>query len=151
MSEPQLSNRPLSLEIARSSLAVDLASVPPGVVDYAKLCIADALGIGFASHHYDFSSRAVAGVRAMAAPGPAVVIGLDDGLSPRDAALLNGTLVHGLDFDDTHLGSVVHCSASAVPAALALASETDVSGTSFLLAVLIATEIDASSSNQREI
>jgi len=143
VSEPQVSNRPLSLEIARSSLAVDLASVPPEVVDYAKLCIADALGIGFASHHYDFSSRAVAGVRAMAAPGPAVVIGLDDGLSPRDAALLNGTLVHGLDFDDTHLGSVVHCSASAVPTALALASETDVSGTSFLLAVLIATEIDA--------
>ena len=51
MSEPQVSNRPLSLEIARSSLAVDLASVPPEVVDYAKLCIADALGIGFASHH----------------------------------------------------------------------------------------------------
>ena len=108
MSELQVSNRPLSLEIARSSLAVDLASVPPGVVDYAKLCIADAMGIGFASHHYGFSSRAVAGVRAMAAPGPAVVIGLDGGLSPRDAALLNGTLVHGLDFDDTHLGSVVH-------------------------------------------
>ena len=37
----------------------------------------------------------------------------------------------------------MHCSASAVPTALALASETDVSGTSFLLAVLIATEIDA--------
>ena len=32
---------------------------------------------------------------------------------------LNGLLVHGLDFDDTHSESIIHCSASALPMVLA--------------------------------
>ena len=102
-------NRPLSREIAESCMGLDVTAVPEEVWSYTKCCVADAIGIGFASHHYDFSQRAIAGVRAMASPGSAVVIGLEDTFAPRDAALLNGTLVHGLDFDDTHMGSVVHC------------------------------------------
>ena len=37
------------------------------------------------------------------------------------AALVNGVLAHSLDYDDTHLPSVLHPSASVVPAALAAA------------------------------
>lgn len=37
------------------------------------------------------------------------------------AALVNGTLAHSMDFDDTHLPSVLHPSSSVVPAALAVA------------------------------
>ena len=44
------------------------------------------------------------------------------------AALVNGTLAHGLDFDDTHQESVVHVSAGVVPAALAAAEEVDADG-----------------------
>ena len=41
---------------------------------------------------------------------------------------MNGLLIHGLDYDDTHLASVVHCSASAFPAVLALAEQRHLSG-----------------------
>ncbi|MFP3468139.1 MmgE/PrpD family protein, partial [Leifsonia sp. SIMBA_070] len=37
------------------------------------------------------------------------------------AALINGTLAHSMDSDDTHLPSVLHPSASVIPAALAVA------------------------------
>ncbi len=124
-------------------MGLEALAVPAAVWSYTKRCVADAIGIGFASHHYEFSQRAIAGVRSMASSGSAVVIGLEDTFAPRDAALLNGTLVHGLDFDDTHMGSVVHCSASAVPMALAIAAESPLSGKSLLLSVLMATEIDA--------
>ena len=133
----------LARDIARSSLALTRDDVPTDIWDYTKACIADALGIGFASHHYDFAATTVAGVRSLGGAGTAPVIGLEESFDPRDAALLNGTLIHGLDFDDTHLASVVHCSASAVPVALAVASQTPVSGEELVLAVLIATEIDA--------
>ena len=143
MSNTSSHQESLTRRIAASSLALKLEDVAPHVLSYTKSCLADAIGIGFASHYYDFAERTVAGVRTLASPGTGVVIGLEDTLAPRDAALLNGTLIHGLDFDDTHLASVVHCSASALPTALALASERTVSGNELLMACIIATEVDA--------
>ncbi|MFC9436530.1 MmgE/PrpD family protein [Nocardia sp. NPDC057030] len=57
------------------------------------------------------------------------------------AALLNGTLAHALDFDDTHLPSVLHPSATVVPAALAVAESTNARGTALLDAVAVGVEI----------
>ena len=51
------------------------------------------------------------------------VIGSDTRLPSANAAFINGTLAHILDFDDTHLPSILHPSASIVPAALAVAEE----------------------------
>ncbi|MEQ3549767.1 MmgE/PrpD family protein [Pseudonocardia nematodicida] len=56
------------------------------------------------------------------------------------AALLNGTLAHSLDFDDTHLPSVLHPSASVIPAALAVAERSDASGAEFLEAAAVGIE-----------
>ena len=58
-----------------------------------------------------------------------------------NAALLNGTMAHALDFDDTHLPSVLHPSASVVPAALAAAELTGATGTQFLDAVAVGVEV----------
>jgi 2-methylcitrate dehydratase PrpD len=58
-----------------------------------------------------------------------------------NAALLNGTMAHALDFDDTHLPSVLHPSASVVPAALAVAEFAGVTGTQFLDAVAVGIEV----------
>lgn len=49
----------------------------------------------------------------LAGPGPCPASGQTQGLPERDGVLLNGTLIDGLDFDDTHGTSVVHCSTSA--------------------------------------
>ncbi|WP_309239968.1 MmgE/PrpD family protein [Actinomadura sp. J1-007] len=57
------------------------------------------------------------------------------------AALLNGTLAHSLDFDDTHLPSVLHPSASVVPAALAAAEAQGASGAALLDAIGAGVEI----------
>ena len=46
-----------------------------------------------------------------------------------DAALVNGTLCHVLDYDDTHPDSVVHVSAAVTPAALAAGGELPGSAT----------------------
>jgi 2-methylcitrate dehydratase PrpD len=61
----------------------------------------------------------------------------------RDAALMNGVLVHGLDFDDTHLEGVVHASASCWPAALGMAWRGARSGADLLLAYIVGMEVAA--------
>lgn len=55
------------------------------------------------------------------------IIGSAQRLPAPSAALVNGTLAHILDFDDTHLPSVLHPSANIVPATLAVAEETGAS------------------------
>ncbi len=58
-----------------------------------------------------------------------------------NAALVNGTLAHALDFDDTHLPSIVHPSSSIVPAALAVGEEMRANGRSLMTAVGIGLEV----------
>ncbi|WP_016905964.1 MmgE/PrpD family protein [Streptomyces xiaopingdaonensis] len=64
----------------------------------------------------------------------ATVIGSTTRLPAPSAALVNGTLAHSLDFDDTHLPSVLHPSASVLPAALATAEAAEAPGAALLAA-----------------
>jgi 2-methylcitrate dehydratase PrpD len=57
------------------------------------------------------------------------------------AALLNGTMAHALDFDDTHLPSILHPSAAIVPAALAVAELVDADGIALLDAIAVGVEV----------
>jgi 2-methylcitrate dehydratase PrpD len=51
---------------------------------------------------------------------------------PANAALINGGLIHSLEFDDTHTGSIVHGSAVIAAAALAVAEGERASGAALL-------------------
>ena len=134
---------PLSRAIANRVVALQQDEVPEDVWDYLKLCLADAVGVAFASRAYDFAHKSLDSLNLLGSEGQSTIIGQSTTVSLRDAALMNGLLVHGLDYDDTHLASVVHCSASAFPAALAMAEQRGLSGEELLLATLIAIEVDA--------
>lgn len=116
---------------------------PPAVIAHAKLCILDALGIAFASHRQPYAGQVLSAARALGGTGESAVFGEIVGLPLRDALLVNGTLVHGLDFDDTHSASVMHCTASAWPLAFNLGLQCGVSGATALAAYVLAVEIDA--------
>jgi 2-methylcitrate dehydratase PrpD len=109
-------------------------------VQRAKLHILDALGLGLASNAYDYGKKSVEGVAAMGPGGTCSVIGRTERMEMRDAALANGILIHGLDFDDTHLASIIHPTCTALPAALALGESLGVSGTALLEAFLVGAE-----------
>ena len=141
---------PLSRAIADRAIALERDQVPQDVWEYLKLCLADAVGIAFASRAYDFAYKSLDSLNLLGSEGISTIIGQSTTVSLRDAALMNGLLVHGLDYDDTHLASVVHCSASAFPAALALAEQRGLSGAELLLATLMAIEVDAMLGTQAE-
>ena len=56
---------------------------------------------------------------------------------------MNGILVHGLDFDDTHPGAITHPSASAFPLALGLAAQRHATGAEMITAYVLAIEVVA--------
>lgn len=126
--------------LAGFAAALELGDVPGVVLERAKLQILDALGVGLASNAYDFASATVAGVKALGGIGECSLIGRTERLTVRDAGWANGVLIHGLDFDDTHLGSIVHPTAACLPCALSFGEHRDVSGAEFLVAYIAGME-----------
>ncbi len=116
--------------------------IPDAVRTRVKHLLLDAIGIAFASGKYDFAQCALRGLGGIG-EGNSEVIGFRETLSLRDAALVNGILVHGLDYDDTYLPGSMHVTASNVPAAIGVASHVDANGRDLLVALVAGLEIGA--------
>jgi len=130
----------LALGLARFARGLNFDALPESVREKSLLHIIDAIGLGIASHQFDFSGPGLAGIRAAGAPGEATVIGGGAALQARDAAMANGYLMHGLDFDDTHPGAIVHPTVACLPAALALGETLNLSWGEVLTAYVIGME-----------
>lgn len=62
-------------------------------------------------------------------------------LPPRNAALVNGTTSHALDYDDTHFAHVGHLSVGIYPAALAAAEAVNATSSDLIEAFAIGAEV----------
>lgn len=114
--------------------------IPADIRERAKHLMLDGIGIAHASTHYDFAHRSLAAVSELG-QGDSDVIGLSAKLGLRDAVLLNGILVHGLDFDDTHGPGIIHATASCLPTALGVAAHSGLSGRDLLTAYVVGMEV----------
>ncbi|HEX3589734.1 MAG TPA: MmgE/PrpD family protein [Pseudonocardiaceae bacterium] len=77
------------------------------------------------------------------ATGPATLLGLGRRASAADAALVNATAAHAIDYDDVHSHVRGHPSACVLPAALAAAEHAGRGGAGLLDAYLIGIEVAA--------
>ena len=133
--------RPLiSRTLAQFAHDLTLDAIPQEVRERAKHLILDATGIAYASGGYDFAHKTLTAIAGLGGAGYVPVIGLPQRLSPRDAALVNGILAHGLDFDDTHTGGVIHSTASVWPAVLSAAFMRGKSGADLLVGYVAGVE-----------
>ena len=131
----------ISQQIAAFAAGLTPDAIPADVRENAKLHVLDVCGTALAATRFDFAQHALAGISNIAEAGNNSVIGMNVRLPMRDAVLINGILAHGLDFDDTHPGAIVHPTASAFPCALGLAEQRDASGADLLLAYILGVEI----------
>jgi 2-methylcitrate dehydratase PrpD len=134
---------PISALTAAFAEQLRASDIPPAVLERAKLLMLDSIGIALASTRHDFAQPAFSAAKALGGSGPATVIGTALRLPMRDAAMANGILVHGLDYDDTHMLSVVHTSASLFPTTFAASQELGCSGAEMLAAFVLGTEMAA--------
>lgn len=132
----------ISEQLAQFAVRTTYDDIPPQVSRRLKYLMLDAVGIAFASSRFEFAQRALLALGGLGG-GAHAVIGMPVRLALRDAALMNGTLVHGLDFDDTYLPGAMHLSASAVPGMLAVGADTAASGRDALTALAIGMEVSA--------
>ena len=110
--------------------------VPDDVLAAARLHFLDAIGVGIAASTVaDNSTWSQA-----ATPGNASLLG-GGTAEAGAAAMINGALIHALEYDDTHIGSVVHGSAFAAPLALAVTQLCAATGRDLIRAYIAAWEV----------
>ncbi|MGB3246245.1 MAG: MmgE/PrpD family protein [Sulfitobacter sp.] len=98
---------------------------PEEAITMMRLSLFDWAACGIAgAREPDFADFVAA--QLIRGQGPAVVFGGATAPAPT-AALINGTLSHALDYDDTHFAHIGHPSVAVIPAVLALAQEVDAS------------------------
>lgn len=114
--------RPTAAEhVARFCLTLDPEEIPEHVRVEAKLHLLDALGVALAASSLRAGQALERAVRRAGSGSDASAVGFAEPLGAPWAALLNGALIHSLEYDDTHTGSVIHGSSLVLPAVLAVA------------------------------
>jgi 2-methylcitrate dehydratase PrpD len=140
---PAPASAAISEQLAEFAAGLSLRTVPRPVALRAQHLLLDALGCAFAAREEPFARRIAASVARLAGEGARGVIGMPYRLPLRDAALVNGMLMHGLDYDDTHAAGVVHLTVSTFPAGLATAAHLGRSGAELLAAYIAGIETGA--------
>lgn len=133
--------RTLAQQLA--AFAVDAAThgVPAEVVSSVGQRTLDVLGLCVAAHRLATSAAAIGHVLDQGGHPQATIVGEATRVTAAQAAFANGVLAHSLDYDDTHLPSVLHPSASVVPAALAAAEHAGASGELTVRAIAVGLEV----------
>jgi 2-methylcitrate dehydratase PrpD len=98
----------------------------------------DSAGLMVAARNADYVQATVA---ASDGTGQCTAIGHAGGFDVAAAALINGTAIHGEDFDDTFEGTPVHIGSVMVPALLAAAEQRGLSGASVLTGLAAGSEL----------
>ena len=85
---------------------------------------------------------AVRVLRQVSGPGQAALIGRVERFDMLNAAFINAISANLLDYDDTHLNTVIHPTAPVAPAALALAEHLGLPGSHVLHAFILGAEVE---------
>jgi 2-methylcitrate dehydratase PrpD len=123
--------------LARFVATLAFEELPAELVDRVKRQFLDVVGVALAGS----TEPAVEAVRLLVGEGgPAAIWGTARSAASADAALVNATAAHALDFDDMWLPGA-HPSAPIVPAALAVAEERGASGQQLIAALVAGYEV----------
>jgi 2-methylcitrate dehydratase PrpD len=126
-------------ELARRVSVFRYDGLPAAAVEWAKTGILDTVGVTLAG---SLEPCARIALRVCTGTGPALVFGSAQRLSVADAALVNGTASHALDFDDCSNTLGGHPSVPILPGLFALADATAVNGRDFIAAYVAGFETE---------
>lgn len=122
--------------LAEWCLDLRVEEIPNDVLAKAEDCIIDAIASAVPGQDVDGARRIHAVANTTYSQGDAAIWFTDKRLHPTGAAFANAASASILDIDDGHRMALGHPGAAVVPAALAAASDTMVSGDDLLVAAI---------------
>jgi 2-methylcitrate dehydratase PrpD len=137
MTTTDLPKTAVAEHLAQKICALDAARLPDAVRRKCADLVLDVVGLAVTARHEDY---VLATLAACDDDGPCTAIGHPRTLSAAAAALVNGTAIHGEDFDDTFEGGPIHAGAVVVPAVLAACERHRLDGQAALLGIAVGVE-----------
>lgn len=131
---------PCSMECLLDLAALDGERLPPASRRLAAFSLFDWLTVAIAAEDQPLSSIIRGQALAEGGTPMASLTGTAQKVPARAAALVNGTISHALDYDDTHFAHIGHLSVGIYPAALAAGEEQGASAAAVRDAFLIGAE-----------
>ena len=127
-------------DLARWSSALAASQVPDSATTWAKHALLDWFGVTIAGSREDLAPLLLEEFGGT--DGPGTLVALNARAKAHDAALINGTLSHALDYDDVNADMGGHPTAPVAAAALALGEALGKSGRDVLLAFIAGYEVE---------
>jgi len=128
--------------LARYASGLTYDRLPAAVVEKAKVCVLDAIGIAAGGSASENAAVALRAARHLASDGPATVWMSGERMRAIDAVLPNSVATHCILQDDWLQVSHSHIGAAVVPSAIAMAEETGGSGKDLLAAVVAGYDVE---------
>jgi 2-methylcitrate dehydratase PrpD len=100
------------------------------------------VGVAIGGSRHQTVDIAVAALTPFSGPAQASVLGRHEQFDIRNAAFINGVSSHIVDFDDTHLQTIIRPAGPVASAILALSEKQPVSGKDFLNALVLGVETE---------
>jgi 2-methylcitrate dehydratase PrpD len=116
--------------------------VPAAIRAEASRTLVNWAGCTVGGSRHETVDIAVRALAPFSGPKQATLLGRRERLDALHAALINGISSHVLDFDDTHLKTVIHPAGPVASAILAVAELQPVAGRDFLHALVLGTEVE---------
>ena len=127
--------------LANYSSNLNFDAIPRDVRTVAKHCLLDWLGVSLAGSREE-AGRIVAEEALEQGGAPqATLIGVGSRTSIAQAALVNGTASHALDYDDVHFAFLGHPTVTVLPAVVALAERDARNGKDLITAFVAGVEV----------
>ncbi|MDN5347699.1 MAG: hypothetical protein PWP65_1263 [Clostridia bacterium] len=127
--------------IAKYVSSLDLASIPAEVIEKTKMCLLDTLSVAVAGSQSKEARIVQSVVSRLGGAPEATVINSETRLPAPNAALINATMAHSLELDDTDRYTYYHPGAPIIMAALAVAEARGCSGKRLLEGILAGYEV----------
>jgi len=137
----------LTGELSRFVLSLDGTRLPEKVRAEAARSVLNWAGCAVGGARHPAIDAAVAALLPFAAGTQCSLLGRTERTDALHAALINGMSAHVLDFDDTHLRTLMHPSVPVASSLMALAERMPITGEQFLAAFVAGVEVECRIAN----
>ena len=129
-------------ELASYAAGATFRQLPADVVRHTRQSILNYLGVSLGASRHDAVRILIAATEELGGHPQATILGSQARTSVLHAATVNGAMSHVLDYDDTHLDTIIHPTGPVLSAALALAEWRGLGGKELIAALATGVEVE---------
>ena len=137
-----MTDRKVTAELSTWIVGLKGTNIPDEVRTEGVRTFVNWLGCAVGGARHEAADAAIRALDPFSGQRTSTVLGRPERLDALTAALVNGITSHVLDYDDTHLATIIHPAGPVASALLALAEMRPISGADLMTALIVGVEVE---------